>query len=186
MSPRRSVLAFVAVVFAVTAALTSLAPALPRASAQSTLATETAAAESQAGTGAPKLVVFISVDQMRADYLSRFASLFTGGLKRIAEQGAVFTEARYRHACTETGPGHSVLLTGRSPRSSGIVGNAWYDRALKRKVNVVEDPTVRVLGGAGRTASPSYFNGFAVGDVLKAARRARAWSASRSRTARRS
>jgi predicted AlkP superfamily pyrophosphatase or phosphodiesterase len=169
MSPRRSVLALVAVAVAVTAALTALAPAVPLASAQSTLATETALpAESQAGAGAPKLVVFISVDQMRADYLSRFASLLTGGLKRIAEQGAVFSEARYRHACTETGPGHSVLLTGRSPRSSGIVGNAWYDRALKRKVNVVEDPTVRVLGGAGRTASPSYFNGFAVGDVLKA------------------
>ena len=76
----------------------------------------------------PRLVVFVSVDQMRADYLVRFRPLFTSGLKAVAEQGAVFTNARYRHACTETGPGHSVLLTGRSPRSSGIVGNAWYDR----------------------------------------------------------
>ena len=84
----------------------------------------------------------------------RFRPLFTSGLKTVAEQGAVFTNARYRHACTETGPGHSVLLSGRSPRSSGIVGNSWYDRTLRRRVNVVEDATVRVLGGAGRTASP--------------------------------
>ena len=116
----------------------------------------------------PRLVVFVSVDQMRADYLVRFRPLFTSGLKTVAEQGAVFTNARFRHACTETGPGHSVLLSGRSPRSSGIVGNTWYDRTLRRRVNVVDDATVRVLGGAGRTASPSYFNGFTVGDMLKA------------------
>lgn len=115
----------------------------------------------------PRLVVFVSVDQMRADYLDRFRPLFKSGLKTLAERGAVFTNARYRHACTETGPGHSVLLSGRSPRSSGIVANSWYDRALRARVNVVADPTVRVLGGAGRTASPSYFNGFTVGDMLK-------------------
>jgi predicted AlkP superfamily pyrophosphatase or phosphodiesterase len=116
----------------------------------------------------PRLVVFVSVDQMKAEYLERFRPLFSSGLKALAEHGAVFTNARYRHACTETGPGHSVLLSGRSPRSSGIVGNSWYDRTLCRRVNVVEDPTVRVLGGAGRTASPAYFNGFTVGDMLKA------------------
>jgi predicted AlkP superfamily pyrophosphatase or phosphodiesterase len=115
----------------------------------------------------PRLVVFVSVDQMRADYLVRFRPLFKAGLRAIAEQGAVFTNARYRHACTETGPGHSVILSGRSPRSSGIVGNTWYDRTLRARVNVVGDPTVRVLGGAGRTASPAYFNGFTVGDMLK-------------------
>ncbi len=127
-----------------------------------------AAPPAATAAAAPRLVLVVSVDQMRADYLSRFASLFKGGLRRLVEQGAVFTEARYRHACTETGPGHSVLLSGRSPRSSGIVGNTWYDRTLRKRVNVVDDATVRVLGGAGRTASPSYFNGFTVGDVLKA------------------
>jgi len=115
----------------------------------------------------PRLVVFVSVDQMRADYLERFRPLFTAGLRVLGERGAVFTNARYRHACTETGPGHSVLLSGRSPRSSGIVGNSWYDRTLRERVNVVGDATVRVLGGAGRTASPAYFNGFTVGDMLK-------------------
>jgi predicted AlkP superfamily pyrophosphatase or phosphodiesterase len=115
----------------------------------------------------PRLVVFVSVDQMRADYLERFRPLFTSGLRALVERGAVFTNARYRHASTETGPGHSVLLSGRSPRSSGIVSNSWYDRTLRERVNVVGDVTVRVLGGAGRTASPAYFNGFTVGDMLK-------------------
>jgi predicted AlkP superfamily pyrophosphatase or phosphodiesterase len=116
----------------------------------------------------PRLVLAVSVDQMRADYLTRFQSVFTGGLKTLLDRGAFFTNAYYRHACTATGPGHSVILTGRSPRSSGIVGNDWYDRALRRHVNVVEDPTVRVLGGQGRAASPANLVGFTVGDLLKA------------------
>jgi predicted AlkP superfamily pyrophosphatase or phosphodiesterase len=147
-------------------ALASLAFALAPAVFAADVAT-TGTAPVPTTTPRPRLVVFVSVDQMRADYLERFRPLFTSGLKALAERGAVFTNARYRHACTETGPGHSVLLSGRSPRSSGIVGNSWYDRTLGTRVNVVADPTVRVLGGAGRTASPAYFNGFTVGDMLK-------------------
>ena len=97
----------------------------------------------------PRLVVFIAVDQMRADYLDRFRPLYEAGFKRLQDQGAVFTRAFYRHASTATGPGHSVLMSGRSPRSSGIVGNNWYDRTLRRSVNVVGDSAVRVLGGVG-------------------------------------
>jgi predicted AlkP superfamily pyrophosphatase or phosphodiesterase len=62
------------------------------------------------------------------------------------------------------------MLSGRSPRSSGIVGNSWYDRTLRRRVNVVDDPGVRLVGSTrGRAASPAYFNAFTVGDMLKVA-----------------
>jgi predicted AlkP superfamily pyrophosphatase or phosphodiesterase len=126
-------------------------------------------AAASTSTARPRLVVFVSVDQMRADYLERFRPLYRAGLKRLIEQGAVFTRAMYRHACNETGPGHSVLLSGRSPRSSGIVGNAWYDRTLRQRVNVMDDPAIRLVGGSrGRAASPAYFNAFTVGDMLKA------------------
>ena len=117
----------------------------------------------------PRLVLALSVDQMRFDYLTRFAPLFAGGLKTLRERAAVFTNARYRHACTETGPGHSVLLSGRSPRSSGIVGNDWYDAVSRRNLNVVEDPVHSMVGATGRGASPRNFIGFTVGDVLKKA-----------------
>jgi predicted AlkP superfamily pyrophosphatase or phosphodiesterase len=115
----------------------------------------------------PRLVLALSVDQMRFDYLTRFAPLFKGGLKTLTEKGAVFTNARYRHACTETGPGHSVILSGRSPRHSGIVGNDWYDAASGKNMNVVDDPVHVAVGGRGRGASPRNFIGFTLGDVLK-------------------
>ncbi len=128
-----------------------------------------AAPEAAPAPARPRLVLALSIDQLRADYLRRLGPQFTGGLRRLLEQGAVFTEARYRHACTETGPGHAVILSGRSPRHSGIVANAWWDEALGRRVNVVDDPSVIVLGGQGRAASPAHFSGFTLGDALKKA-----------------
>jgi predicted AlkP superfamily pyrophosphatase or phosphodiesterase len=160
----RAILALTAA-FVLARAAQTLAPV---ASAATGLEEAAADPASSLAPDAPRLVLAVAVDQMRADYLTRYLPLYTAGLKRLAEQGSVFANARYRHACTETGPGHSVLLSGRSPRSSGIVGNSWYDRTLKQRVNVVDDPTVRVLGGAGRPASPALYNAFTVGDVLKA------------------
>lgn len=115
----------------------------------------------------PKLLLVISIDQMRFDYLTRFNTLYKGGLRRLLDQGAVFTNAKYRHANTETGPGHSVILSGRHASHSGIVANAWYDPLLKKSINVVDDPVQQPVGGKGRGASPANFIGFTVGDILK-------------------
>ena len=102
----------------------------------------------------PRLVLFVSVDQMRFDYLTRFAPLFEGGFKRLLAEGAVFSNARYRHSNCETGPGHSVLLSGRHARDTGIVANSWYDRLRGKSINVVEDPVVSPLPAARDGALP--------------------------------
>lgn len=122
----------------------------------------------QPASPAPKLVLMLSVDQMRFDYLTRFDPLFKGGFRMLLDRGAVFTNANYRHASTETGPGHSVLLTGRHPSHSGIVANEWYDSYLSKAMNVVDDPVQTPIGGPGRAASPVNALSFTVGDVLKA------------------
>src|SRR5215475_6702939 len=115
----------------------------------------------------PKLVLVLSIDQMRFDYLTRFAPLYKGGFRTLQERGAVFENANYRHASTETGPGHSAILSGRHPSHSGIVGNEWYDVYLHRLINVVDDPVQTVVGGTGRSASPMNALSFTIGDVLK-------------------
>lgn len=115
----------------------------------------------------PRLILMISVDQMRFDFLDRFAPLYRSGLKTLNDRAAVFSNARYRHASTETGPGHSILLTGSDPKHSGIVANEWWDPYLGRAVNVVDDAVQTPLGGSGRSASPSNLLTFTVGDVLK-------------------
>ena len=118
----------------------------------------------------PRVVLVLAIDQMRFDYLTRFAPLYKGGLKTLLERGAVFTNAHYRHSATETGPGHSVILSGRHPSHSGIVANDWYDSYQGKFVNVVDDPVQGTLGGPGRSASPANALSFTVGDVLKATR----------------
>ena len=115
----------------------------------------------------PKLVLVLAIDQMRFDYLTRFADLYKGGIRRLITEGAVFNNAKYRHAATETGPGHSVILSGRHPSNSGIVANDWWDQFLDREITVVDDPIQAPLGGPGRSASPANFLGYTVGDVLK-------------------
>ena len=126
----------------------------------------------------PRLILVVSVDQMRFDFLERFAPLYRSGLKTLLERGAVFTNAKYRHAATETGPGHAILLTGSDPRHSGIVANDWWDPYWGRVVNVVDDPVQTPIGGSGRAASPANLLTFTVGDVLKSKYPARVSSAS--------
>ena len=118
-------------------------------------------------TAPPKLILVVSVDQMRFDYLTRFADLYKGGFKKILDRGAIFTNAHYRHSNSETGPGHSVLMSGRHATDTGIVANTWYDRYLHKQINVVEDPVQQAVGGPGRGASPTNFIGFTVGDKIK-------------------
>lgn len=113
------------------------------------------------GAQPPALIVVISVDQMRADYLVRFSKEFTGGFARLLKEGAVFRHARHAHVPTETSPGHAALMTGCFPAEHGIVGNEWWDRTEARMIYAVEDPE------HGR--SPVNLRCPALGDALKAA-----------------
>jgi type I phosphodiesterase/nucleotide pyrophosphatase len=115
----------------------------------------------------PKLVLAIVVDQFRYDYLTRFRNDYTGGLKRLLDQGAVFTNARYEHVPTVTAAGHSTFLSGATPSLSGIIGNEWWDRATGKQVTSVSDDTTRLLGGAGTGSSPRRLLPSTLGDELK-------------------
>src|SRR2546422_10057070 len=86
---------------------------------------------------APKLILVLALDQMRYDYIPRFNALYKGGLRRLIDKGAVFTNANYRHAVTETGPGHSVILSGRPSSHSGIGCNDWWAPLVRALGHVV-------------------------------------------------
>lgn len=117
----------------------------------------------------PKLVVVISVDQCSAELIQTYGPELTGGLHRLLTGGVQFTEAYQDHGITETGPGHSVLMSGRFPAHTGIVENQWVDRATGKLVYCVADPTVQPLGGDRvHAASNTAFLGDTLGDWLQA------------------
>jgi len=107
----------------------------------------------------PRLVVVITVDQLRPDYLDRYRPQLRGGLAMLLKQGAVFTEAYHDHAITETAPGHATILSGRWPAHTGII----------RNLAGVQDSATPLVGVTGLGASPARFRGTALFDWLKAA-----------------
>lgn len=116
----------------------------------------------------PKLIVVIIVDQMRADYLDRFAPYENSGLHFFSTEGADFIHADYQHLPTETCVGHSVLLSGRNPEHTGIVGNEWYDRTTGKMEYCVADSVSTMIGGSGQPVSPRNLVGENFSDWLQA------------------
>lgn len=106
----------------------------------------------------PTLVVQITVDQLRPDYLDKWAPQFTGGFKRLLAQGAFFPKTIHDHATTETAPGHATLWSGRTPAHNGIVINDLG----------VADAQSPLLLGRGGGASPWRFRGTALFDWIRA------------------
>ena len=121
--------------------------AKPAASGQANRAATTAQQAAKAATSParPKLVVILVVDQLRADYVVKFGSHWTGGLKRLMTEGAWFRESAYPYQNTVTCAGHSTIATGALPHSHGIVSNSWYDRESGRSVPCVSDPEMSLV-----------------------------------------
>src|SRR5450755_170635 len=101
----------------------------------------------------PKLVVLLVVDQMRGDYVDKFRSQWTGGLKRLVNEGAWFHEAAYPYGATETCVGHSTISTGAFPSSHGMVANEWWDREQQKDITCTADASVRNLAYGGANAA---------------------------------
>ncbi|HEX5107555.1 MAG TPA: alkaline phosphatase family protein [Vicinamibacterales bacterium] len=94
-------------------------------------------------SAAPRLVVIVVVDQMRADYLETFRSSWRGGLKKLLGDGAYFEHAEYPYMNTVTCAGHATIGTGTFPHTHGMVLNGWYDRERKASVACTDDADAR-------------------------------------------
>lgn len=119
------------------------------------------------GLPPPRLVVVIVVDQLRPDYLTRFADLYEGGFHTLLDNGANFTNSAYRHASTYTAAGHASVSTGLHPAAHGVIANSWYDSARGAVVNCIADDEYAAVGGRGRRASPRPLLADTLGDLLK-------------------
>lgn len=121
---------------------------------------------------APRLVVMIAVDQLIPEQLQRLEARFTGGFKRLLDEGAVFWRATVDYAGTETGPGHATFATGRWPVHHGIVGNVYFDRGTREVAYCVGDAAVHPVTSQGLDSakpsfSPANMDGDAMGDLLE-------------------
>lgn len=96
------------------------------------------------------VVVTLVIDQLAAWIAEeRFASLPPeGGFARLRKEGTSATLV-YRHAVTDTAPGHATLYTGADPRDHGIFANEVIDRADGKKLSILRDAGTKVITADG-------------------------------------
>ena len=120
----------------------------------------------------PKLVVGIVVDQMRYDFLYRYADKYSsGGFKRLMNEGFNCRNNHYDYAPTVTAAGHAAIFTGSIPSINGMIGNEWFNQKTGKSVYCVEDSSVRTVGSDSKAGlmSPKNLLVSTITDQLKIA-----------------
>ena len=106
----------------------------------------------------PKLVIGIVIDQMRYDYLTRFADRYgKDGFNRILNNGFSLENAHFNYIPTYTAVGHTSIFTGTTPNNHGIISNNWYDKFLKKSIYCVDDANYKTVGNDGDYGQKSPF-----------------------------
>ena len=104
----------------------------------------------------PKLVVSIVVDQMRFDNLDKYKESYSNnGFNRLIREGFNLKNNHFNYVPTVTGPGHSSISTGSTPKTHGIVGNNWFNKKTQKDVYCTTDLNYENLGGNAYSAKMS-------------------------------
>lgn len=126
----------------------------------------------------PKLILVISIDQFRADYLERFKSHFLpakgskiGGFNYLKTKGAYFSHAEFGLLQNMTCPGHATILTGAYAYQTGIPNNDWYNPETGAFIYCAEDQSHKTIGASPKNphvgTSPKNLKTNTFGDELK-------------------
>ncbi|TAH00529.1 MAG: alkaline phosphatase family protein [Sphingobacteriales bacterium] len=120
----------------------------------------------------PKLVVGIVVDQMRWDFLFRYANRYgQGGFKRLLRDGFSCDNTQISYLPTVTAAGHTGVYTGSVPALHGIAGNDWTEQNNGVMKYCTEDSTETTVGSSSVAGQMSPRNLWAstITDELKLA-----------------
>ena len=99
-----------------------------------------ASLQAQEVPAVPKLVVGLTIDQLRLDYVEAFSSMYGDrGFKRLWKEGRVYRNAEYDFVNVDRSSVVAAIQTGAMPKVNGIVGNGWLDRSTLQVVNCVDD-----------------------------------------------
>ena len=121
----------------------------------------------------PKLVVCITVDQLRGDYVEYFYNTFgERGFKRLMNEGLVYNNIKFEFSNIDQASAFATLFTGSNPCFSGISGGKYYDFDKDKEVSILYDADY--LGNYTReNYSPKKMFSSTIGDELKIASKGR-------------
>ena len=122
----------------------------------------------------PRLVVMLTIDQLRTDYMEDFEPLYgEGGFRRLLREGKVFAHAEMPFAGADRASALAAIHTGSTPSVNGIIGENWLDAQTLRPVNCVDD--TQFMGNyTNESSSPSRLLVSTLADELRIATHNRA------------
>ena len=106
-----------------------------------------APANAQVSEEAPVLVVGITVDQLRSDYLYALQQLFgEKGFKRLMREGVVCDEVLYELPYIDRAVSTATIYTGTLPFNNGIPSETIFDPISRKTKEILHDP--KYMGNA--------------------------------------
>ena len=132
-----------------------------------------AATNLDAQNNVPKLVVYITVDQLRGDYIEYFYNTFgERGFKRLLNEGLVYHNIRFEFTNIDEANALATLFTGSNPNLNGIPCKYQYDFEKGKETSILNDPDY--IGNYTKEHySPRNLKSSTIGDELKIASKGR-------------
>jgi len=88
----------------------------------------------------PKLVIGITIDQLRGDYLELFQNTFSQkGFKRLLNEGLVYQNIKFDFPNLDDASAIATIYTGTTPFYHGIVGSKKYLAAKQQEISTFSD-----------------------------------------------
>ena len=130
--------------------------------------------QAQTLPASPRLVVGLTIDQLRTDYLEAFSALYgERGFRRLWKEGRVYRNAEFDFIQIDRASSVASVYTGTVPGTNGIISENWLDYNTLRVVNCVDDPDYMGIYTA-ETTSPSRIMTSTITDELKVATQGKA------------
>ncbi len=97
--------------------------------------------EAQLPADVPKLVVGITVDQLRADYLLLMRDAFGDeGINKLLNEGTVYDDVEFEFPNLDRASALATIYTGTTPSYHGIIANNVFNTQLLRSESSLYDP----------------------------------------------
>lgn len=131
--------------------------------------------QAQTAPGAPRLVVGLTIDQLRSDYIEAFSALYgERGFKRLMKEGRIYANAEYDFINIDRSSAVAAIYTGTTPYYNGVIGDTWMDRSSLRIVKSVDDPAYMGIY-TSENSSPQHLSVSTLSDELMVATRGTAY-----------
>lgn len=115
----------------------------------------------------PRLIVGLTIDQLRTDYMEAFTSLYgEKGLKKLCREALYYRNVKYGFSPRDRSSVIASVYTGTTPSVHGIISDRWFNPSILRVEGCVDDAAY-IGNYTGESSSPLSLLSSTMTDELK-------------------